>query len=87
MNYDRAVLSDLACTLVADQLPYDARREVQPESHLADDLGFDSLDVIELVMACEEEFDIIIEEEDSEKFATVQDLIDYLVRELIEPAA
>jgi acyl carrier protein len=87
MNYDRAVLSDLACTLVADQLPYDDRREVQPESHLADDLGFDSLDVIELVMACEEEFDIIIEEEDSEKFATVQDLIDYLVRELIEPAA
>ena len=87
MNYDHAVLSDLACTLVADQLPYDARRDVRPESHLADDLGFDSLDVIELVMACEEEFDIIIEEEDSEKFATVQDLIDYLVRELIEPAA
>ena len=87
MNYDRAVLSDLACTLVADQLPYDARRDVRTESHLADDLGFDSLDVIELVMVCEEEFDIEIEDADSEKFFTVQDLIDYLVRELIEPAA
>jgi acyl carrier protein len=85
MKYDHTVLSQLACTLVADQLPDDAREDVRPESHLADDLGFDSLDVIELVMACEEEFGIEIEEEDSEKFATVQDLIDYLVRELLEP--
>ena len=87
MEYDHAVLSDLACTLVAEQLGYDRRDDVQPASHLYDDLGLDSLDVVEVIMAFEDEFEIEIEEEDAEKCRTVQDIIDYLVRELIEPPA
>lgn len=85
MEYDRTVLSDLACSLVADQLGYDRREDVQPASHLYDDLRIDSLDLVEIVIAFEDEFDIEIEEDDDEKWCTVQDIIDYLVRELIEP--
>lgn len=85
MEYDRTVLSDLACSLVADQLGYDRREDVQPASHLYDDLGLDSLDLVEVVLAFEDEFEVVIEEDDAEKFRTVQDIIDYLVRELIEP--
>lgn len=86
MEYDRTVLSDLACTLVADQVGYDRLgRYPHPGSHLYDDLGLDSLDLVEGVLAFEEEFDIVIEEDDAEKWLTVQDIIDYLVRELIEP--
>ena len=43
-----------------------------------DDLGADSLDTVELVMALEEEFDIEISDEDAEKIQTVQDAIDYI---------
>ena len=87
MEYDRTVLSDLARSLLADQLGYDRRDDVEPEGHLYDDLGIDSLDLVEVVMALEEEFEIVIEEDDAEKWRTVQDIIDYLVRELIEPLA
>lgn len=52
--------------------------EVNPESRFVEDLGADSLDTVELVMALEEEFGIEIPDEDAEKIATVQNAIDYI---------
>ena len=51
---------------------------IPSHAHFVDDLGADSLDVIELVMALEEEFDITIPDEDIEKFETVDHAIDYI---------
>ena len=52
--------------------------EVKPEASFVDDLGADSLDTVEMVMAFEEEFNIEIPDEDAEKIRTVQDSIDYI---------
>jgi acyl carrier protein len=52
--------------------------EVVPEASFVDDLGADSLDLVELIMSMEEEFDTDISDEDAEKIATVQDAIDYV---------
>jgi len=52
--------------------------EVKPEASFVDDLGADSLDLVELVMALEEEFGQEIPDEDAEKITTVQDAIDYI---------
>ncbi|HIC91025.1 MAG TPA: acyl carrier protein [Syntrophaceae bacterium] len=52
--------------------------EVVPEASFVDDLGADSLDLVELVMAMEEEFGIEIGDEDAERIRTVQDAIDYV---------
>ncbi len=52
--------------------------DVVPEASFVDDLGADSLDLVELIMSMEEEFDIEISDDDSEKMITVQDAIDYL---------
>ncbi len=52
--------------------------EVKEDSKFVEDLGADSLDVVELVMALEEKFDIEIPDEDAEKIATVKDAIDYI---------
>jgi acyl carrier protein len=52
--------------------------EVTPSASFVDDLGADSLDVVELVMGLEEEFDIEIPDEDSEKIATVADAVTYI---------
>ena len=52
--------------------------EVKPEASFVDDLGADSLDTVELVMALEEEFDIEIPDEEAEKITTVQSAIDYV---------
>ena len=54
------------------------KEEVKKESHFVDDLGADSLDTVELVMAFEEEFGIEIPDEEAEKINTVQSAIDYL---------
>jgi len=51
-------------------------KEIKPEDRLVDDLGLDSLDMVELIMAAEEDFDIEIPDEDAEKVKTVQDAID-----------
>lgn len=64
-------------SIIADQLGVDAD-EVVPEASFTDDLGADSLDIVELVMAFEEDFDIEIPDEDAEKIATVKDAIDYI---------
>ena len=51
--------------------------DVKPEASFVEDLGADSLDTVELVMALEEEFDIEIPDEEAEKITTVQSAIDY----------
>jgi acyl carrier protein len=52
--------------------------DVVPEASFVDDLGADSLDQVELIMAMEEEFDVSIPDEDAEKIGTVQDAINYI---------
>ena len=52
--------------------------QITPDASFIDDLGADSLDTVELVMAFEEEFDIEIPDEDAEKIRTVKDVISYL---------
>ena len=63
--------------IVVEQLGVKAE-EVQNSSSFVDDLGADSLDTVELVMALEEEFDCEIPDEEAEKIATVQQAIDYV---------
>lgn len=52
--------------------------EIVPEASFVDDLGADSLDLVELIMTMEEEFDIDISDEDAEKLVTVKDAFDYI---------
>jgi acyl carrier protein len=52
--------------------------EVTPEASFIDDLGADSLDLVELIMALEEEFGLEISDEEAEKIQTVQDVINYI---------
>jgi len=63
--------------IVADQLNVD-ESEINADSSFVDDLGADSLDTVELVMAFEEEFGVEIPDEDAEKIQTVQNAIDYI---------
>ena len=63
--------------IIVEQLGVDAE-EVKPEASFVDDLGADSLDVVELVMAFEEEFNVEIPDEAAEKIATVKDAVDFL---------
>lgn len=52
--------------------------EVTPTASIVDDLGADSLDVVEIVMGLEEEFDIEVSDQDAEKLPTVQDIVNYV---------
>ncbi|MBZ5720536.1 MAG: acyl carrier protein [Acidobacteriia bacterium] len=63
--------------IISEQLGVD-ESEVTPSASFVDDLGADSLDQVELVMALEEAFDLEIPDEDAEKIRTVQDAIDYI---------
>lgn len=63
--------------IIVEQLGVE-EEEVSPEASFVDDLGADSLDTVELVMAFEEEFNIEIPDEDAEGITTVQDAIDYI---------
>lgn len=63
--------------IIVEQLGVD-EGQVNPEASFIDDLGADSLDTVELVMAFEEKFDIEIPDEDAEKMRTVGDAIEYL---------
>lgn len=64
--------------IVSEQLSVD-EADVKPEASFANDLGADSLDTVELVMALEEEFDIEIPDEAAEGIATVQDAVNFIV--------
>ncbi len=63
--------------IIAEQLGVE-EEEVTPDASFVEDLGADSLDTVELVMAFEEEFSIEIPDEDAEKILTVQNAIDYI---------
>ena len=63
--------------IIVDQLGVSAD-EVKPEASFVDDLGADSLDLTELIMAMEEEFDIEIADDDAQKILKVQDAISYI---------
>jgi len=63
--------------IIADKLSVDLD-EVVPEASFVDDLGADSLDLVELIMSMEEEFEIDISDEDAEKLLTVKHAFDYI---------
>ncbi|NJL79151.1 MAG: acyl carrier protein [Richelia sp. RM2_1_2] len=63
--------------IVAEQLGVEDEK-ITPNANFANDLGADSLDTVELVMALEEEFDIEIPDEAAEKITTVQEAVDYI---------
>ncbi len=60
--------------IIADVLSVDVE-EITPETTFVDDLGADSLDVFQIIMGIEEEFDIVIDTEEAEKIVTVQDAV------------
>jgi len=70
-------IEDKMVDIIVEQLSVD-KDKVVPGASFVDDLGADSLDLVELIMAMEEEFDVEIPDEDAEKIATVQDAIDYI---------
>ncbi len=63
--------------VIVEQLSRSAE-EVKPESRIREDLGADSLDAVELVMALEEKFGVEIPDSDAEKFVTVDDVVKYV---------
>ena len=63
--------------IIAEKLSVDME-EVVPEASFVDDLGADSLDLVELIMSMEEEFDADISDEDAEQITTVKDAINYI---------
>ena len=72
---DRSKIIDI----IANQLGVD-KETVTSQANIVDDLGADSLDVVELVMALEEAFDTEIPDEEAEKIRTVQDIFDYMAK-------
>ena len=72
-----ATLEDRLKGIIVDQLGVEAEK-VTANASFINDLGADSLDIVELVMAMEEEFDIEIPDEDAEKIKTVGDAVNYL---------
>ena len=70
-------VEDKVKKIIAEKLSVDLN-EVVPEASFVDDLGADSLDLVELIMSMEEEFDIEIADEDAEKMLTVKDASDYI---------
>ncbi len=63
--------------IICEQLDV-SEEDVVPKASFVDDLGADSLDQVELIMAMEEEFEISISDEDAEKIATVEDAVNYI---------
>ena len=63
--------------IICEQLEV-SEEDVVPEASFVDDLGADSLDQVELIMAMEEEFDVSISDEDAEKIITVRNAIEYI---------
>jgi len=76
-NFFMSAVEEKVKKIICEQLNV-SEEDVVPEASFVDDLGADSLDQVELIMAMEEEFDVSIPDEDAEKIATVQDAVDYV---------
>jgi len=72
-------LEDKVKKIIAEKLSVDIN-DIVPEASFVDDLGADSLDLVELIMSMEEEFDIEISDEEAEKLVTVKDVLDYIAK-------
>ena len=72
-----SVATEKVIEIICDQLTLD-RSQVTAESSFLEDLGADSLDIVQLIMALEEEYQLEITDEQAEKIRTVQDIIDYI---------
>ena len=70
-------IHDKVKKIIAEKLSVDLS-EVVPEASFVDDLGADSLDLVELIMSMEEEFDVEISDEDAEQLVVVKDAMDYI---------
>ncbi len=69
--------------IIAEKLNL-SKEQIKPEASFVDDLGADSLDLVELVMAMEEEFGMEVPDEEAEKLRTVKDVIDYVKQKVGE---
>jgi acyl carrier protein len=74
---DKSQMQSKVIDIIANQLGVE-KEVITQEANVVDDLGADSLDVVELVMALEEAFDLEIPDEDAENIRTVKDIFDYL---------
>lgn len=74
-----AAVADKVKSIIVEQLGVD-EEEVTPDASFVDDLGADSLDLVELIMSMEEEFGVDISDEDAEKIVTVKDAMDYVAK-------
>ncbi len=72
-----AAIAERVKKIIAEQLGVEDK-DITPQASFVEDLGADSLDTVELVMAFEEEFGIEIPDEEAEKIARVQDAVDYI---------
>ena len=72
-----ATVEERVKNIIVDQLGVE-NTSVKPDAKFIDDLGADSLDIVELVMAMEEEFGLEISDEEAEKIRTVQDVVKYI---------
>jgi len=70
-------VKDRVTKIIVDQLGVDTK-EVTPQASFIEDLGADSLDIVELVMALEEEFDIEISDEEAERITKVQEAVEFI---------
>lgn len=71
------MIFDKVKNIISEQLGID-EEEINMDSSFVDDLGADSLDIVELIMALETEFDLEIPDEDAEKISTVSDVVGYI---------
>ena len=86
MDLDLNQMKDKVADIISNQLGVD-REIVTPSASVVDDLGADSLDVVELVMALEEAFDVEIPDEDAESILTVDDIYKYLEKNVAAASA
>lgn len=68
---------DIVAEIIADQLGVD-KKLITPEKRLADELGVDVLDAVEIVMRIEDKYEMHVPEDDAEKFRTVGDIVEFL---------